>query len=120
MGLLGRKGQARKPVINIIAILEVKNREEFNKFETQAIQIIRSHGGKLVAAFEPDTSFSSDSDGIEVHYIQFSDSSRSRPRGFVSIKIACYSQHPTICFRQSESDFKSTTVMQASFKIHER
>lgn len=73
MGLLGRKGQARKPVINIIAILEVKNREEFNKFETQAIQIIRSHGGKLVAAFEPDTSSSSDSDGIEVHYIQFSD-----------------------------------------------
>jgi uncharacterized protein (DUF1330 family) len=60
-------------VINIIAILEVKNREEFNKFETQAIQIIRSHGGKLVAAFEPDTSSSSDSDGIEVHYIQFPD-----------------------------------------------
>jgi len=60
-------------VINIIAILEVKNREEFNKFETQAIQIMRSHGGKLVTAFEPDILSASDSDSIEVHYIQFPD-----------------------------------------------
>ena len=60
-------------MINIIAILEVKNREEFNKFETQAIQIMRSHGGKLVTAFEPDILSASDSDSIEVHYIQFPD-----------------------------------------------
>lgn len=60
-------------MINIIAILEVKNREKFNKFETQAIKIMRSHSGKLVTAFEPDTLCSSDLDGIEVHYIQFPD-----------------------------------------------
>ena len=58
-------------MIYVVAILKVKNVAAFNEFESQAIQILKSHGGVLVSAFEADPSDVSSSDNIEVHYIQF-------------------------------------------------
>lgn len=58
-------------MIYIVAILEIKNDEAFEDFETQAIQILRSHDGELVAAFNPDSLDTAAKSGIEVHYIQF-------------------------------------------------
>lgn len=58
-------------MINIVAILEVKDWEAFGEFEARAIPIMRSHGGKLLSAFESETSGATDAENIEVHYLQF-------------------------------------------------
>lgn len=60
-------------MINIVAILHVKNWQAFNEFEGQAIAILRSYGGELLSAFESEYSDSADAEDIEVHCIQFPD-----------------------------------------------
>ncbi len=58
-------------MINIVAILEVKDAEAFQEFEQQAMSILNSHGGMLLSAFEADSARSTRSENIEVHYIRF-------------------------------------------------
>ena len=58
-------------MFNIVAILEIKNAEAFEEFESQAIAILRSHNGSLISAFEVETSDSSSQGLREVHCIQF-------------------------------------------------
>ena len=43
--------------------MEVKDQQTFDKFESKAISILRSHGGELVTAFETKEK--------EIHVIQF-------------------------------------------------
>lgn len=57
-------------MIKIVVILQVRDWEAFNEFEAQAIPIMKSHGGELLAAFESETS-AADAENIEVHYLQF-------------------------------------------------
>ena len=53
-------------MINIVAILKVKNRQAFDEFESKAISILRSYNGELITAFEPEKH-----EKVEVHFIQF-------------------------------------------------
>ena len=71
-------------MINIVVIITVKNESDFVKFESQAIRILRLHGGELVAAFEPENTDASSIDDIEVHYIRFpaiENYNKARPKG---------------------------------------
>lgn len=58
-------------MIHIVVILEIKDPMAFEEFESQAIPLLRSHGGELISAFEPDSDISSESSNKEVHYLQF-------------------------------------------------
>ena len=58
-------------MIQIVVILEVKDRESFMQFETAALEVMKEHGGVLISAFEPDPVESSPSKVEEVHIIQF-------------------------------------------------
>ena len=58
-------------MIQIVVILEVKDRESFMEFETAALEVMKEHGGVLTSAFEPDPVESSPSKAEEVHIIQF-------------------------------------------------
>lgn len=58
-------------MINVIAVLEVRDKEAFAEFESRAMLVLRSHGGELISAFESDPNFSSSSANKEIHYLQF-------------------------------------------------
>lgn len=58
-------------MIEIIALLEVKNKASFNEFESKAIKIMEKYNGKLVSAFRPNEEESTLSNIYEVHYLEF-------------------------------------------------
>jgi len=60
-------------MIEIIALIEVKDNAAYAEYETQAVRIMKRHGGKLVSAFEPDKKETTESNVSEVHYLQFPD-----------------------------------------------
>lgn len=60
-------------MIEIIALLEVKDKVCFKKFESQAIKIMKKYNGKLVSAFRPNEEESTLSNIYEVHYLEFPD-----------------------------------------------
>lgn len=70
-------------MINILVTLEVKDFHLLSTFENKAAEIMRSHGGDIVRAFETDRN--EDGSGQEVHLLEFpNDASfaayRSDPR----------------------------------------
>lgn len=60
-------------MIEIIALIKVKDNAAYFEYETEAVQIIKQYGGELLSAFEPDDKESSESNISEVHYLQFPD-----------------------------------------------
>lgn len=58
-------------MIKVVAVLAVKDSFAFDEFESMAVSIMRSHGGKLVAAFETKSDESTDCLFTEVHYLEF-------------------------------------------------
>lgn len=56
-------------MINILVTLEVKNFDSLTLFETKAAEIMRSHGGHIISAFE--TIRNEDDSGQEVHVLEF-------------------------------------------------
>jgi len=65
--------EKNKPMIEIIVILEIKDKIFFEEFERKAIDIMSNHDGKLISAFEPNETESTEKTVDEVHYLQFSD-----------------------------------------------
>ena len=58
-------------MIQIVVLLEVKDKIFFEEFERNAIDIMKAYNGKLVSAFEPNKTKSSSQNIDEVHYLQF-------------------------------------------------
>lgn len=58
-------------MIQIIALIEVKDRTAFQEFEAKAMKIMAKYEGRLLAAFEPNADESSPSSIGELHYLQF-------------------------------------------------
>ena len=58
-------------MIQLVVLLEVIDSAAFQEFEMKAVNIMRSYGGQVLAAFEPDQVASSSSNIAEVHYLQF-------------------------------------------------
>jgi uncharacterized protein (DUF1330 family) len=56
-------------MINILVTLEVKNFYSLTLFETIAAEVINSHGGNILNAFE--TIRNEDDSGQEVHLLEF-------------------------------------------------
>jgi uncharacterized protein (DUF1330 family) len=56
-------------MINILVTLEVKDFYSLTLFETKATEIMRSHGGHIVSAFE--TVRNEDNSGQEIHLLEF-------------------------------------------------
>ena len=91
-------------MINIVAILEVKNRQAFDEFESKAISILRSYNGELITAFEPEKH-----EKIEVHFIQFPTMSefsnyKKAPElaALGELRLKAIQSTKIICFRESE------------------
>lgn len=60
-------------MIQIIALLEVKDQSSFKQFEKKAIKIMGKYNGKLLSAFEPNEVESTLPNIGEVHYLEFPD-----------------------------------------------
>jgi uncharacterized protein (DUF1330 family) len=60
-------------MLQIIALIKVKDRSSFEDFESRALKILRKNGGELIAAFEPNNEISSLRDYDEIHILQFKD-----------------------------------------------
>ena len=58
-------------MIEIIALIEVKDNDAYTEYETQAVRIMKQYGGKLLSAFEPNENESSLNEVSEVHYLSF-------------------------------------------------
>lgn len=58
-------------MIQILVLLEIKDKSSFKEFETKAIQIMEKYGGKLLTAFEPNIGESSDKNIGEIHFLEF-------------------------------------------------
>lgn len=58
-------------MIQILVLLEVKDKSASKAYETKAIQVMKKYGGKLLAAFEPDVNESSKNNIGEIHYLEF-------------------------------------------------
>ncbi|EPJ46612.1 MAG: hypothetical protein OFPII_19310 [Osedax symbiont Rs1] len=56
-------------MINVLVIIEVKNFAALASFERIAVEIMRSHGGDMIKAFE--TSRGEGQSGREVHLLEF-------------------------------------------------
>ena len=56
-------------MINVLVTLEVKNFTLLSEFESKAVQIMHSHSGRMVKAFE--TERNTDNSGQEVHLLEF-------------------------------------------------
>ena len=70
-------------MINILVTIEVKNFTLLADFESKAVQIMQSHGGSMIRAFESQRN--EDGSGQEVHLLEFPSESafvdyRSDPR----------------------------------------
>jgi len=57
--------------IQIVVLLEVKDKISFEEFERKAINIMTSYDGKLISAFEPVESESTRSSIDEIHCLEF-------------------------------------------------
>jgi len=62
-----------KTMLEVIVLLEIKDKASFKKFETKAIKIMREYNGKLLSAFEPNNEESTLPNVSEVHYLEFPD-----------------------------------------------
>lgn len=60
-------------MFQIIALFKIKDKPSFVEFETEAIRILRSHGGNLISAFVPNKELSTLSDFDEVHILEFAN-----------------------------------------------
>lgn len=60
-------------MIEIIALIKIKNNDAYVKYETKAVSIMKQHGGRLISAFEVNKNESSEMELSEVHYLQFPD-----------------------------------------------
>jgi len=60
-------------MIEIIVLLEVKDKVSFKEFESRAIKIMNKYNGKLVSAFRPNKEESTLRNIFEVHYLEFPD-----------------------------------------------
>jgi len=60
-------------MIEIIALLEVKDKALFKEFESKALKIMEKYNGKLVSAFRPNEEESTLANIYEVHYLEFPD-----------------------------------------------
>ncbi len=60
-------------MIQVIAFIEVKDFVAFCKYETEAVSIMQQYGGKMLSAFEPNESESTEANCSEVHYLEFPD-----------------------------------------------
>jgi uncharacterized protein (DUF1330 family) len=58
-------------MINILVTLEVKDFSLLAIFESKAVQLMNSHGGRIVRAFE--TQKNEDDTGQEIHLLEFPD-----------------------------------------------
>ena len=58
-------------MVQIIALLEIKDKASFKNFEEKAIKIMGKYKGKLLSAFEPNEIESSLPNIGEVHYLEF-------------------------------------------------
>ncbi|WP_455208383.1 hypothetical protein [Kaarinaea lacus] len=58
-------------MIQIIALIQAKDRTVFHEFETKAMKIIAKYEGRLLTAFEPDADESLPSSIGEIHCLQF-------------------------------------------------
>lgn len=58
-------------MITIVALLTIRDEEAFELFETEAAEIMKSHGGRIDSAFRPNKTESSAVD--EVHVLKFPD-----------------------------------------------
>ncbi len=56
-------------MINILVTIEVKDFNLFATFERKALEIMRSHGGDIIRAFE--THRNDDGSGQEIHLLEF-------------------------------------------------
>lgn len=60
-------------MIEIIALLEIKNDILFKEFEDKAVKIMQEYNGNLLSAFDINYSESSMTEVGEVHYLTFPD-----------------------------------------------
>jgi len=58
-------------MIQIIVLLEVADPNSLKEFESQAVSIMKQYGGKLVSAFAPNVSESTDGKYGEIHILEF-------------------------------------------------
>jgi uncharacterized protein (DUF1330 family) len=58
-------------VIQVVALIKIKDLEKFEDYESNAILIMAEHSGNLVSAFRPNESESSDGEINEVHILEF-------------------------------------------------
>lgn len=56
-------------MINILVTIDVKNFTLLADFESKAVQIMQSHGGSMIRAFESQSN--EDGSGQEVHLLEF-------------------------------------------------
>lgn len=60
-------------MIQILVLLEIKDKSSFKEFENKAIQIMKKYGGRLLTALEPNKGESSDKSVGEIHLLEFPD-----------------------------------------------
>lgn len=56
-------------MLHVVAVLSVRDRAKLNLFESQAMAILKRHGGELVVAFSSVT----EQGEREVHHLRFRD-----------------------------------------------
>ena len=100
-------------MIQVIVLLEAKDADALHTFEKQAIEIVKNHGGKLVAAFEPDARESSSSNITEIHYLQFPDIAAFR-------KYRADSQHRELSGLREKAISNTTFFVSGNIKDYEK
>jgi len=60
-------------MIQIIALIDVKDPALFRKYEIEAVCIMKRYGGSLLVAFEPNENESVEVNCSEVHCLEFPD-----------------------------------------------
>lgn len=58
-------------MLQILALIKIKDKDSFVEFEKEAIRILQRHGGSLITAFTPDERLSTIHDYDEVHFLEF-------------------------------------------------
>jgi len=56
-------------MINVLVTIEVKDFSHLTDFESKAVQIMQSHGGSMIRAFESQRN--EDGTGQEIHLLEF-------------------------------------------------
>ena len=58
-------------MIEIVAMMKVRDRALFHEFESEAAKIMQRYGGEIISAFEPSEELSKGRDFDEVHILRF-------------------------------------------------